>query len=837
MRKLEYLRNVAVFLVVTWCLAADPSWADSRILDAVDVSKVGRETAIVINFNQPARYVSHAPKSRGNVVQIQLRLIGSNVASNARERLSRKPSDAAPLSDVTLENDAPQGPLLTLRFSRKIQFRIKSGADFRSISVFVPATPTPKKTEQRAPVRPKKSTRTVRAAASRSGRRVNLSYPYAINLMSSVTPIPRSVLPSNEQTGGYRLYTTRITTGGKTWTRLRLGFFESKAAADAFLEKSLRGAYSTAWVAKASKEERRLSAKTAIAAAVPAAAPQKPPKSSRTAAPRRKATLAPMSRDRMAIIADEARKAMTAREYRRAIQLYTMLLQLPENEFQEEAQELLGLARERNGQTSHAIAEYEEYLRRYPKGEGAARVQQRLAGLETARAKPRKRREDGRKVPGKKGWSTEVYGSLSQYFDRDESFTDSQGKIVNQSAVRSDIDVTMRARSDAVDIRNRFSGGMRDDVFANRSAEHQGTISTLYLDVVGRNVGLSTRLGRQTRSSGGVLGRFDGGLVSYRALPELGINVVGGFPVDKTVDFPADTDRYFYGVSTDLGPFADHWSGNLFFIDQTIEGIDDRRAVGGEARYVTAKRSAFSLVDYDIDYGALNTLLFTGNWTFPTRTTATLSLDYRKSPVLTTRNALQGQPVLSIWQMLDKFTEDQIRDLAEDRTAASKSVTVGVSHPITDKYQVNGEFRASGVSGTPSSGGVSGTPSTGAEFFGSLQFIASGFFMSGDANIIGLSYNDASNADTLTGTLNSRFPVTRDFRLNPKIRADFRHNKSTDSDRIRVVPAIRMNYRLRRNVALELQGGGEWVNDQLPTGTENNFGYFVSFGYRWDFGF
>ena len=109
--------------------------------------------------------------------------------------------------------------------------------------------------------------------------------------------------------------------------------------------------------------------------------------------------------------------------------------------------------------------------------------------------------------------------------------------------------------------------------------------------------------------------------------------------------------------------------------------------------------------------------------------------------------------------------------------------------------------------------------------------------MSGDINILGLSYNAASNANTVTGTMNSRFPVTRDFRVNPKLRADFRHNKSTDSDRFRMVPAVRLNYRMRRNIQLEFQGGGEWVNDQRSTGTENNFGYFVSFGYRWDFDF
>ena len=46
-----------------------------------------------------------------------------------------------------------------------------------------------------------------------------------------------------------------------------------------------------------------------------------------------------------------------------------------------EAQELLAIAREKNGQLAHAKAEYERYLALYSETEGAARVKQRLAAL------------------------------------------------------------------------------------------------------------------------------------------------------------------------------------------------------------------------------------------------------------------------------------------------------------------------------------------------------------------------------------------------------------------------------------------------------------------------
>ena len=60
-------------------------------------------------------------------------------------------------------------------------------------------------------------------------------------------------------------------------------------------------------------------------------------------------------------------KAISTRE---AVDLLTRLLRQPEYPARADAQELIGLVRERAGQLAQAKAEYEEYLRRYPDGAG-----------------------------------------------------------------------------------------------------------------------------------------------------------------------------------------------------------------------------------------------------------------------------------------------------------------------------------------------------------------------------------------------------------------------------------------------------------------------------------
>ncbi len=81
---------------------------------------------------------------------------------------------------------------------------------------------------------------------------------------------------------------------------------------------------------------------------------------------------------------DEARDAIKKGNFAQAIDILKKVLKYPENASSAEAQELLGVARQKAGQRAEARAEFEDYLRRYKNGEGSERVRQRLAGLLTA---------------------------------------------------------------------------------------------------------------------------------------------------------------------------------------------------------------------------------------------------------------------------------------------------------------------------------------------------------------------------------------------------------------------------------------------------------------------
>jgi len=534
---------------------------------------------------------------------------------------------------------------------------------------------------------------------------------------------------------------------------------------------------------------------------------------------------------KMAELMDEAGGAMIDRNFRRAIQLYTKVLRNSDTVFRQDAQELLGLARDRNGQFAHAKAEYEKYLKLYPEGPGSDRVRQRLSGLLTAAAKPKDKLRKAKRAEAESTWDHQLFGSLSEFYNYNDTEFQDGTKTVNQSESLTSLDFNTRSRSDRYEIGTQFFGTYEADLRNNGSSDLT-RINNLYIDLEDRKWALSGRFGRQSSSSGGVLGRFDGGLVSYDILSNVKVNGVFGYPVASSDDNPFDTDKHFYGASFDLGTFWNSLDFNLFGINQEVDGITDRRSVGGEIRYFDPKRSLFSFVDYDISYNELNIFLINGGWTFPTKTRLNLVLDYRKSPILTTSNALIGQTVPDISSLLNTFTEDQIRQLALDRTATNKSATIGIVQDLNEKYQVVGEVTISELSATPTSGGVPGNPSTGKEYFYLTQLIASNLFMEGDINIIELRYADTMNNDSYSFNLNLRYPFTPNFRINPRIQTNYRKNKSDNGESVTVRPLLRIDYRWKKWLRFEMEGGREWREDTIFGNTQKTTGYFATVGFR-----
>jgi hypothetical protein len=224
--------------------------------------------------------------------------------------------------------------------------------------------------------------------------------------------------------------------------------------------------------------------------------------------------------------------------------------------------------------------------------------------------------------------------------------------------------------------------------------------------------------------------------------------------------------------------------------------------------------------------------MFFGTWTLREGTTVNVNIDYRNSPFLTTYTAIQGQGVDNLGDLFARFNQDQVYSLARDRTARSKTATLGITQDLAAKLQLTTEVTASTLSGTISSGGVDGYTGTGTDLYLNSQLIASDLLTKNDIVSFGLRFYKTGNYRSYCATVNARFPINESLRINPRVLLDYRKSPSSGNKRFLVRPLLRLDYRLKKWLRFEAEGGVEWQDETVIGLPQKSLGTFVYVGYR-----
>ena len=637
----------------------------------------------------------------------------------------------------------------------------------------------------------------------------------AINLDAAKTPFDAEAIAAAAAMTGVRTYVSEIVIDEERWYRLRAGPFLSESDARVVLERA-RSRYPKAWLAVGDDETLTAVGSPGAVTSVPATRPGG------------NATLMPAELERTL---KQAREAFRRKDYVTAIPLLTRLMEQPEFPQRAEALELLGLARERNGQLAHAEAECEEYLRRYPEGEAADRIRRRLRALTfaTSPASLRAREAAAAESPWK------LYGGVSQVYRRDDSGFDdgtTSSDQTTQNALLNDVAISVRRRGERFDFASRVSAGYAFDMLEDGPG-NQSRVSQLFGEVSDHELDWTLRGGRQSGSTGGLLGTFDGLYAGYQLRPRVRLNARLGYPVESTRKGPS-TDRSFYAVSADFGTFAGGWDLSLYGTSQDYFGLTDRQAVGTEVRYFRTGLTFVGLADYDIHYQELNNLLLLGTIALPARWTMSVNLDHRKSPSLAARNAMIGQPVTRFDELFSLFSIEQIEQLARDRTAESDVYTLSLSRPLGERWQWSLDFSSVSLGPTPASGEVAATPDAGTDLIVSTQALGYGLFGRGDVTSLGLQYQSGDATGLKSLGLNVQFPLGQAWRLGPRLRVDQRDFHVDGSQQWLYAPGLRTELRWHR-LTFEFEGGAEFAQRSLGKADEQTTRYYLSLGYRYDF--
>jgi outer membrane protein assembly factor BamD (BamD/ComL family) len=534
----------------------------------------------------------------------------------------------------------------------------------------------------------------------------------------------------------------------------------------------------------------------------------------------------------------KARQAITFGNNKGAIQLLRKIIRLPDHEHTQEANELLGLALERDGQIPRAIFEYRKYLKRFPEGEGANRVKQRLASLRELRARPKRKLRRTSIARARDSFMT--FGRFTQayseyYVYRDlQGLAQSQQQELQQRLLSSYFSVKSRYRSDKRTILGVFDANHTYDFLAGKQDRQNekisdGEIQRFYLDVDDRAYNVAGKFGRQSSRNGGVYGTFDGAVAGYRVTPQWLISAMAGNPIIRTYSDIKIYKKSFYGMKAEVTSENKQVGGNLFYVNQKVDGISDREAIGGDIRYARKGLSIFGLLDYDVSYKDLSLfdLRIGVNYTEANR----LNLSFNRRHLLMTSRALEGMSITTIEELRNYLPEEEIRRIAEERTRKDDTFTIGNSYQINQYQQFNADVTIMRSSGSPQGVDpvkqaqllvdptltldptVYSVPGTGNQFIYSLQWISSNTFKERDLYVVGLRRSQFSYYKDNTIFINARVPLTNQWW--PGFRLSYSNRDSnTYGKRTTISPAIKINYRVNKAWSFDGDIGFDIVKDE-----------------------
>jgi len=784
------------------------SQGPSRLIDVIDVDEHESQVDITLQFNCSLHYAGHAPASEGPEVRLRLRIdrdcgVTGSLAAGG-EIATEIPPISGPRGIVTsarLESSLGGEVTVTLTWGKPESFVLAQGASASGMRI-----------------------RLLRAHDEKTRilvtERGETASNYAVNLESQRQPFEPGAVEQAAKRLQTKTFVSEVETGGEKWYRLRAGPFDQRAVAENVLRSATKD-YPRAWLAVG--DDSITNDPNAAIAEPPLPAVEQvgmdPP-------------LDPVERT---ALFEQGRKAVKARDYPKAVQILTKLQRQPEFPQRAEVQELLGLARERSGEVAHAKAEYEEYLRQYPKGPAAERIRSRLRILRAAAAAGR---TGGFDSGGSADHGWKVSGGASQVFRRDSYGTDFNGPLTSsivQNAIFSDADLFVHKDGERFTTGFRTSFGYEKTFLPKdaRGVSDRVRITTAFFDLNDKLLGLRGRVGRQTTVADGVFGTFDGASVSYNFAPSWFARAIVGMPVDNSGDGVA-TDRRFETLSVHFAPALSHWDTGVYVTQQRNDGLRDRQAVGAEAQYARQNASVVGYVDYDTAFQSLNALVLLGTLQLPDRWQLTLDLEHRNAPIITTQNALFGQNVPSLNVLQTIYTEQQIADLARDRTPTLSTYSASALKQLGERFQTIFDVFYTKLSTTPASGGVEAfTGTAGNEISYQVQMLGSSILRTNDFNQIIVRYDSTPTYNIIGWQFISRYPLFGAWRIGPRM---LFQRKSTDTGftQIFYAPYGHLDYQ-RHGHVLEVEAGAEIGKN--PAGLEigNTTRLFVSIGYRINF--
>jgi tetratricopeptide (TPR) repeat protein len=761
------------------------------IVQLIDVQEREDHADISIEFACSARYVTNSPVSHGSHTTITLKLGPDCGSQNGliSPELPLVGGGGQLVTGARVDAIVPGEITLELTFGRPLDFFMAPTASGLGLRVRLLNTR-------------RKGTSFVAEAEVAAG--------YSVNLDSSQTKIPRETVEAAAASLQTQVYVSETDIDDQHWYRLRVGPFSSRAEAERVL-KAAQATYPRAWLA-VNDEAVDLSA--VERAGVPSAVASGP-------------TDPPLPDGERASMLRDAREALAKHKYPEAVDLLSRLLRQPEYPARAEAQELLGLVRERAGQMAQAKAEYQEYLHRYPDGPAAARIRGRLQTLAAASLEAKSTGDFGAATGNR--WTMAGSAAVTYQYGKDQTVSNGLTTTTNSlSAALVYGDLLLRDRGERYDFTARVNAGYTHNL-ATTNGGSQDRATAAYAELTDRLFGVTARVGRQSLASQGIVGLFDGLFVGYQVSSKWSVSAAAGLPAYTSYS-TVSSNQKFGTVTAELDPFNHAWIFDAYIFNETIGGDTERRSIGFQTRYSVAGRTAVLLADYDIAFKQLNSITLIGNAQVGASWVLGFDADHRRSPQLQLSNSLIGQAVQDLPALEQQLPPSIIRQLALARTSTSDTVVLSASRPFGERWQFMADLSALRLGATRASPAVpslnpvdpanplccavAATPSTGLDKNASLQMAGSSLLQASDLHIFSVRYDNSPISTSETVSWDARFVVRGNWRLGPRLSVERLNDTQQGTKQMLYLPQVRGDWTSRRSV-FEVTAGYQVQNQQV----------------------
>ena len=339
----------------------------------------------------------------------------------------------------------------------------------------------------------------------------------------------------------------------------------------------------------------------------------------------------------------------------------------------------------------------------------------------------------------------------------------------------------------------------------------------------------SFQLGRRIGTGSDILGEFDGFRVNYQLSDILKLNGIAGFPVLAAED-KINSERQVFGVGVATDQLGRTWDLNGYLIEQQENGQTNGKSMGGVIRRQQSGRSLLAYLNYDLTDNSLGTLMASGAWRLPFKTTISATFDRRNRPIPGYQQKFlqQSMTVTEGWNWI--LPNDRLAHYTGEGCCEVSTLAFGLSHALSQRIKLSGDVAVLDTTDDADRTPVIMTYSS--EYSYHLQLTGKDLLMPGARNKFDMRYNVTEADQMSTASFDTKLVINRFWNIMPKLRADYHRTVLESSPRWVASPAVKMEYRQTKQTSFKIEAGGEWSSRMEAITDDTRSSYFVSLGYQ-----